>query len=101
MQVLPFELSKLLSGVVVMSMALTPALSEAGDYLGRIVAEREKKDGKPYACIYIYVCVYIYIYIYTHTLYTYLHTHSLTHKSGTYACADMLRYSHTHRHACP
>jgi hypothetical protein len=47
-KVLPFELSKLLSGVVVMSMALTPALSELGDYLGRKVSENDKTNAGVY-----------------------------------------------------
>lgn len=44
LHVIPDQLAKILVGVVVMSMALTPTLSQIGDKLAEIVQEYERKD---------------------------------------------------------
>lgn len=43
--ILPEELNKLLIGVVVLSMALTPALSNLGDYASERLAELATLQG--------------------------------------------------------
>lgn len=41
---LPHQLAKILVGVVVLSMALTPYLAKLGDYLGKQLEEQERRD---------------------------------------------------------
>jgi hypothetical protein len=45
--VLPDELDKILVGVVVLSMALTPYLSSLGDYVADWIERQERKRGAP------------------------------------------------------
>jgi Kef-type K+ transport system membrane component KefB len=44
LNVIPNQLAKILVGVVVLSMALTPTLSKLGDQIAEIVEEYERKD---------------------------------------------------------
>jgi monovalent cation:proton antiporter-2 (CPA2) family protein len=46
LEVLPPVLNRLLVGVVVLSMALTPVLADVGDRIGRWLEDTEEKDGR-------------------------------------------------------